>query len=77
MTVTGALSPAYADQPIGLAEKLADGRYRYLSQARTDAAGRFRVVSPELSRGFHALVVYTSPTRGTDRGSRSVGVTVR
>ena len=76
VVLRGQLTPAYANAPIGLAEKLPDGRYIYLTQARTTSTGAF-TLSIRLAPGRHVLVPYTSARQGTDKGSKSLTVTVR
>lgn len=73
LDVGGSLVPGGAT-PVGLA-RVVNGRYQYLSQVRSDEAGRFRMTRP-IPRGRYVLIVYTPQRPGNAPGSRSVSVTV-
>ena len=75
-TFTGYLTPRYAGVPVGLAYIDADGGFRYLTQQRTDSAGRFSIPA-RLPTGTSAFVVYTSAHGGTLKGAKSLRLTVR
>ena len=75
VTFRGELQPAAQGAAVGLAVIL-DGRFTYLAAVRTDAGSRY-TVTRALPRGTHTFVVYTSARNGTDKGSKSVSLTVR
>ena len=75
VTVSGNLAPTFAGGAVGLAERLPDGRFRYISQANSNSDGTYRV-SGRFTRGTHVLVVYTSARNGNLFGSKSITVNV-
>jgi hypothetical protein len=75
-TFTGYLVPRYAGVPVGLAYIDGAGGFRYLTQQRTDASGRFTIPA-RLPAGRSAFVVYTSAHGGTLKGAKSLRLTVR
>ena len=75
-TFTGYLIPRYAGVPVGLAYIDREGGFRYLTQQRTDAQGRFTIPA-RLPAGSTAFVVYTSAHGGTLKGAKSLRLTVR
>ena len=74
VALSGYLLPAYSGVRVGVAGRTPAG-YRYLGQGISDAAGRFTatVAAPA---GTYAFVVYTSATRGTAYGSKSLMLSV-
>ena len=74
-TFTGTLVPGDDSVRVGLAY-VRDGRFVYLAQAVSDSAGRYTLTAT-LPRGDHPFVVYTSARRGTDKGAKSLRLTVR
>ena len=77
VTLSGRLLPAYNARPIGLAYINNAGRYVYLGQ-RNSVNGAWTVTAgARVPAGTYTFVVYMSPTQGTDRGARSVRLTVR
>ncbi len=77
VTLSGRILPAYNNRPIGLAYIDNNGRYVYLGQSPT-RDGAFSVRSGgRVPSGTFTFVVYMSPTQGTDRGARSLRLTVR
>ncbi|HVF21210.1 MAG TPA: hypothetical protein VNA14_13355, partial [Mycobacteriales bacterium] len=74
-TFSGNLAPGYARVAVGLAY-VANGRFIVIAQANTDGAGRYAITA-SLPRGTYPFVVFTSAHQGTDKGSRSVQLTVR
>jgi hypothetical protein len=74
VTFAGSLSPAHAGVAVGLATLLG-GRFVVLTQARTDASGRFSITRM-LSRGSATYVVFTSAHSGNRPGSRSMRLDV-
>ena len=75
VTFTGRMTPGYARVPVGLGY-LVNGRFVVLTQANTTGTGTYAVPA-RLPRGTYAFVVFTSAHQGTDKGSRSVRLTVR
>ena len=76
VTLSGQILPAYNNVLIGLAYIRPDGRYQFLGSAPT-TNGRFTVrANAPVPRGTYTFVVYMSPTQGTDRGARSLSLTV-
>ena len=62
---------------MGLAYINAAGRYVYLGQSPS-RGGSFTIrAGVAVPPGTYTFVVYMSPTQGTDRGVRSVRLTVR
>jgi len=74
-TFTGTLTPGYARVAVGLGY-FVNGQFVVLTQTNTDGAGRYSVTA-RLPRGTYAFVLFTSAHQGTDKGSRSVKLTVR
>ncbi len=74
-TFSGTMQPGYARVAVGLAY-VVNGRFTVLKQANTDGAGRYAITA-QLPRGTYPFVVFTSAHQGTDKGSRSVKLTVR
>lgn len=75
VTVTGRLQPARAGRAVGLAYIGPGGRYAFLGQGATAADGSFEVTGRPPA-GTWTFVLYTSASAGTDRGARSVRLTV-
>ena len=77
VTVSGRLLPSYDARPMGLAYINAAGRYVYLGQSPS-RGGAFTIrAGVAVPAGTYTFVVYMSPTQGTDRGVRSIRLTVR
>ncbi|HVE63349.1 MAG TPA: carboxypeptidase-like regulatory domain-containing protein [Mycobacteriales bacterium] len=75
VTFSGTLAPGYARVAVGLGY-LTNGRFIVLKQADTNGTGGYTITSV-LPRGTFAFVVFTSAHQGTDKGSKSVRLTVR
>ena len=75
VTFTGGLIPGYPRVAVGLGY-LVNGRFVVLTQANTNASGEYAVTG-RLPRGTYAFVVFTSAHQGTDKGAKSVRLTVR
>ena len=74
VTFRGALVPGYARVAVGLAY-LVDGRFVVLAQADTGSTGGYSITA-RLPSGTHAFVVFTSAHQGSDRGAKSLTLTV-
>jgi len=75
VTFTGTLNPGYARVAVGLGY-LVNGRFVVLKQADTNGTGGYSITAT-LPRGTFAFVIFTSAHQGTDKGSKSVRLTVR
>ncbi|HVE63352.1 MAG TPA: hypothetical protein VNB94_06080 [Mycobacteriales bacterium] len=75
VTFSGQLTPRFANVAVGLGY-LTNGRFVVLTQTRTNANGGYSLTRA-LPRGTFAFVVFTSAHEGTDKGSKSVRLTVR
>ncbi|HVE99279.1 MAG TPA: DUF4331 family protein [Mycobacteriales bacterium] len=74
VTFTGSLQPAYSNVAVGLGT-LVNGRFTVLQQTVTDSAGRYSITRA-LPAGTATYVIFTSAHQGTDKGSKSVRLTV-
>ena len=74
VTFVGSLQPAYANVAVGLGTFI-NGRFVVLQQTTTDANGRYSITRT-LRSGTGVYVVFTSAHEGTDKGSKSVTLTV-
>ncbi|HVF18960.1 MAG TPA: hypothetical protein VNA14_01795 [Mycobacteriales bacterium] len=75
VTFAGGLVPGYVRVPVGLGY-FADGRFIVLAQAPTDGDGAFTITT-RVPTGRHAFVVFTSAHQGSDRGAKSLTLTVQ
>ncbi len=75
VTFAGQLNPRFANVAVGLGY-LTGGRFVVLTQTQTSATGSYSMTR-SLPRGTFAFVVFTSAHQGTDKGSKSVRLTVR
>ena len=74
VTFRGGLIPGYARVAVGLGY-LTNGRFVVLAQADTTSTGEYTITS-RLPSGTHAFVVFTSAHQGSDRGAKSLTLTV-
>ena len=74
VTFTGSLQPAYANVAVGLGT-IVNGRFSVLQQTRTNASGQYSLTRA-LPAGTATYVIFTSAHEGTDKGSKSVSLTV-
>jgi len=74
VTFSGTLAPAYANVAVGLGT-LVNGRFTVLQQTVTNASGGYSLTRT-LPVGTATYVIFTSAHQGTDKGSKSVSLTV-
>ncbi|HVE63655.1 MAG TPA: hypothetical protein VNB94_07635, partial [Mycobacteriales bacterium] len=75
VTFTGTLQPGFANVAVGLGT-IVNGRFSVLQQTRTNSSGGFSITRT-LPLGTGVYVIFTSAHEGTDKGSKSVTLTVR
>lgn len=74
VTFTGNLLPAYANVPVGLGTFI-NGRFVVLQQTRTNGSGGYSITRT-LRPGTGVYVIFVSAHQGTDKGSKSITLSV-
>jgi hypothetical protein len=74
VTFTGTILPAYGHQLMGLGTFI-NGHFAVLETAPTDGTGGF-AFTRQLRAGTGVYVVFTSAHQGTDKGSKSITLSV-
>jgi len=74
VTFTGTLQPGYSNVAVGLGT-IVNGRFSVLQQTVTNASGGYSITR-SLPSGTGVYVIFTSAHQGTDKGSKSVTLTV-